>query len=324
MEARDPLYKVLHGYKLGVPSMPHTVTIIAWCNGFYLLEQGRKERNSMEKVRRILERAKPEIDRGIAEGSEISTDDYLKMAKASFGWVAYSPGNFYPESHTLDIIINTERNILSSNRTLDDANSDGRPKVIKTPVTKSAAKVGGTPAAKAIPKSVLAARAALSQLQKNGDICLANPKAAWPDARIYFGPFDVAVITDADADTFKLVSSVGRVNQTSPLEELFSELPIGPVKFGYQLEPDPMVKHYGQMSLTEASNPEYLLKFIQHHVLCTLVMAIVLVSKDLLVATNWEEFDAFQLNKDQKYFNDVLGYRDLLQRHHKEKIGEVE
>lgn len=314
METREPLYKVLHGYKLQVPGMPHTLTIIAWCNGFYLLEQGREERHCLDKAKRILERAKPEIDRRIAERKEISTDDYLAMAKGSFGWVTYLQGDTYGESITLDLIINKERKLVNSHRTIDDANSEGRPKAVKTPATKSATKLGGIPPAKVIPKSVQAARASFSQLLKSGEIYVVNPKVAWPDIKLYFGPFDVAVITDADSDTFQLISSVGRVSNTASLEELFSELPIGPVEFSYQLEPNPSVKHYGQMSLTEASNPGYLLKFIQHHVLCTLVMANVLVSRELLVAPSDEELDAFQLNRNQKYFDAVLGYQDLLKR----------
>lgn len=323
MEAREPLYKVIHGYKLQLPGEPHMLTIIAWSNGIYLLELGSGERRSLDKVRRIMDLAKPEFDRRIAEGEKISTDNYLDVAKISFGWVSYRLGDTYTESQTLDQIISKERGILNSHFTVEDANSDGRPTGVRAPVKKVAHRVSGKPAVKAIPISVRAARASLSKLQKNGDIHIVNSQVAWQDVKIYFGPFDVAVITDSNADKFQLVSSVGRVSQTASLEEIFSGLPIGPVEFSYQLEPNPLVKHFGQISLNEASNPDFLLKFIQHHVLCSLVMAVVLVSANLLISPSKDHLQTFELNVGQKYFEDVLSYRELLQPHRSKKIGDT-
>lgn len=320
--ATDQMCKVVRCLNLQIPNTPHIATVVAWNTGFYILELGRTERQCLSRVQRILQIAKPGIDRTISEGRGLTVDDYLNVARIGYRWYAFQEVPTYSDSFTLDVIIATERRILSSQR--ETSSSKGPMKAVKAPAKKETLEIGARRPAKVIPASVQKARKSISQLIASGEISLANSKVTWPDIRLYFGPFDVAVITDADADTFQLISSVGRVSHTALLEELFSELPIGPVEFSYQLEPNPIVKHYGQMSLTEASNPAYLLKFIQHHVLCTLVMANVLVSRELLVTPNQEELNDFRMNRGQEYFEDVLGYRDLLKRPRNEESDKVE
>ena len=318
------MYKVLHCHNLQITNSPHSSTIIAWNNGFYLLELGGTEERSMNKAKRILESALPGLSKEMATGKIITSDDYLNIAKSAYFTYAFLSGASYNETITLDVIIGLEREILYSQLSSINPSDNESGNAVRKP-RKAAKKIANKlPAAQAIPESIQNARKSILELVSSGDIAFVKGKVAWTDSSIYFGPFDVAVRTDVESGSLELISSIGKVSSTAPLEELFSELPIGPVEFSYELQPNPVVKHRGQMSLAEASNPEYLLRFIHHHVLCTLVMAVVLVSANLLISPSNDHLQMFELNEGQKYFEDVLSYRELLQPLRSKKIGDTE
>jgi hypothetical protein len=271
----------------------------------------------MHKARRLMERALPGMQKSLETNRKLAVDDFLRLAKTAYFSYATVPVSSYSEATTLDVIIGSEREILNAQRNPNIPGTAGIENGVSAPKKVAKRKEVVPPPTKKVPLSVQNARNSLSRLFKDGDIHPVDRKATFENVRIYFGPFDVAVRTDAELGTLELISTVAQVSSTAPLEELFSELPIGPVELSYKLEIPPTVQHHGRMALTSAADPDYLLKFIKQHVLSTLVLALVLVSSDLLISPTQQQLNVFQLNKGQKYFEDVLSYEDLLQRHPK-------
>lgn len=261
-----------------------------------------------------MERALPGMQKSLETHRALTVDDYLGLAKTAYFSYATVPVSNYSEATTLDVIIGLERDVLDLPRIHDDSAAKEAISARKMAVKRPTPVASRIPAAKIIPKPVRNFRTAVALLVKDHQICFVDPKASWQSIKIYFGPFEVAVRTDAESGTLELVSTIGQVSTTAGLEELFSELPIGPVEFSYELEVNPTILHHGRMPLESAADAAYLLRFIKQHVLSTLVMAVTLIASDLLVSPSQQVLNAFELNKGQKYFYDVLSYEELLQR----------
>ena len=138
--ATDQMCKVVRCLSLQIPNTPHTATVVAWNTGFYILELGRTERQCLSRVQRILQIAKPGIDRTISEGRELTVDDYLNVARIGYRWYAFQEVPTYSDSFTLDVIIATERSILSSQR--ETSSSKGPMKTVKAPAKKETLEIG--------------------------------------------------------------------------------------------------------------------------------------------------------------------------------------
>ena len=112
-----------------------------------------------------------------------------------------------------------------------------------------------------IPKGIIAARNALNELSREGKINLISKSLTWSEAEIFCSPLKCEVSFSRENIELVLKIRLGRIFDTSAIEELMSEIPI-PINYSYTLEPEPELYSIDQLAVTPQTNKTELIAFL--------------------------------------------------------------
>jgi hypothetical protein len=147
-----------------------------------------------------------------------------------------------------------------------------------------------------IPKGILAARTCINELAAEYQFTLVAKNSLWTEAEILCHPLMCRVSFSRENIELLLAIKIGRVFETSAIEELMEDLPI-PVKYSFSLEPEPELVVMNQMAVVPTTSKSEVLTFIKNSLFSALMTTQICLVTDSLTAASKSHLDSGSLPK---------------------------
>jgi hypothetical protein len=147
-----------------------------------------------------------------------------------------------------------------------------------------------------IPKGILAARTCINELASENKFKLVARNSLWTEAEILCHPLECKVSYSRESIELIFEIKIGKVFETSAIEELMEELPI-PVNYSFSLEPEPELVVVNQMAVVPTTSKSEVMAFFKNSLLSALMTAQVCLVTDSLTAKSKSIFQKSSLPK---------------------------
>jgi hypothetical protein len=133
--------------------------------------------------------------------------------------------------------------------------------------------------AQAIPKGIVNARGLVNELAGDTTIRIQATNPFWQEAVILCSPFTGKISYSKENIELIFEITIGRVFDSSAGQEIIEELPF-PVNYSYSLEPEPLLKIFGEMAVTPNTKKSEVSNFLKNTTMLALVSTQALMVTD--------------------------------------------
>jgi hypothetical protein len=157
-------------------------------------------------------------------------------------------------------------------------------------------------AAQPIPKGIVNARGLVNELAGEARIRIEASNPYWQETKILCSPFNGKISYSRENIELLFEITVGRVFDSSVGQEIIEDLPF-PVNYTYSLEPEPLLRIFGELAVTPDTKKFEVSNFLKNTTILALVATQSLLVTDSFTKETKESLSKGTLPKANSLWN---------------------